>query len=70
MNRLASAQVTSRRVVSTVGVQTGDGWHQAIWQDWRGDWWWGPCVPIDELVALGGPSSSIRSTNCRSERIE
>jgi hypothetical protein len=23
----------------------GKGWHQALWRDWRGDWWWGPCVP-------------------------
>jgi hypothetical protein len=23
----------------------GEGWHQALWRDWRGDWWWGPCVP-------------------------
>jgi hypothetical protein len=23
----------------------GDGWHQALWRDWRGDWWWGRCVP-------------------------
>jgi len=23
----------------------GDGWHQALWRDWRGEWWWGPCVP-------------------------
>jgi hypothetical protein len=23
----------------------GDGWHQALWLDWRGEWWWGPCVP-------------------------
>jgi hypothetical protein len=23
----------------------GDSWHQALWRDWRGDWWWGPCVP-------------------------
>ena len=22
----------------------GNGWHQALWRDWRGDWWWGPCV--------------------------
>ena len=22
----------------------GEGWHQALWRDWRGDWWWGPCV--------------------------
>jgi hypothetical protein len=22
----------------------GDGWHQALRRDWRGDWWWGPCV--------------------------
>ena len=22
------------------------GWHQSLWRDWRGDWWWGPCVPI------------------------
>ena len=21
-----------------------DGWHQALRRDWRGDWWWGPCV--------------------------
>ena len=24
----------------------GDGWHRSLWRDWRGDWWWGPCVPI------------------------
>jgi len=23
----------------------GDGWHQTLWRDWNGDWWWGPCVP-------------------------
>lgn len=23
----------------------GDGRHQALWRDWRGEWWWGPCVP-------------------------
>jgi hypothetical protein len=23
----------------------GEGWHQALSRDWRGDWWWGPCVP-------------------------
>ena len=23
----------------------GNDWHQALWRDWRGDWWWGPCVP-------------------------
>jgi hypothetical protein len=23
----------------------GAGWHQALRRDWRGDWWWGPCVP-------------------------
>src|SRR5215469_7430123 len=23
----------------------GDGWRQALWRDWSGDWWWGPCVP-------------------------
>jgi hypothetical protein len=23
----------------------GDGWHQALWRDWRDEWWWGPCVP-------------------------
>ena len=22
----------------------GNGWHQALWRDWRGDRWWGPCV--------------------------
>jgi hypothetical protein len=22
-----------------------NGWHQALRRDWRGDWWWGPCVP-------------------------
>jgi hypothetical protein len=30
----------------SLGAQVcGDGWHQALWRDWRGDWWWGPCVP-------------------------
>ena len=29
-----------------VGDQTcGQGRHQALRRDWRGDWWWGPCVP-------------------------
>jgi hypothetical protein len=23
----------------------GEGRHQALWRDWHGDWWWGPCVP-------------------------
>jgi hypothetical protein len=23
----------------------GYGFHQALWRDWRGEWWWGPCVP-------------------------
>ena len=23
----------------------GGGWHQALWLDWRDEWWWGPCVP-------------------------
>jgi hypothetical protein len=23
----------------------GEGRHQALWRDWRGDWWWGACVP-------------------------
>jgi hypothetical protein len=23
----------------------GEGRHQALWRDWCGDWWWGPCVP-------------------------
>jgi hypothetical protein len=23
----------------------GHGRHQALLRDWRGDWWWGPCVP-------------------------
>lgn len=27
------------------GQVCGDGWHQALWRDWHGDWWWGPCVP-------------------------
>jgi hypothetical protein len=22
----------------------GGGRHQTLWRDWRGDWWWGPCV--------------------------
>ena len=22
----------------------GEGWRRALWRDWRGDWWWGPCV--------------------------
>jgi hypothetical protein len=32
------------------GLAVGDrkcdeGWHQALRRDWRGDWWWGLCVP-------------------------
>jgi hypothetical protein len=23
----------------------GADWHQRLRRDWRGDWWWGPCVP-------------------------
>jgi hypothetical protein len=23
----------------------GEGRHQALRRDWKGDWWWGPCVP-------------------------
>ena len=23
----------------------GQGSHRSFWRDWRGDWWWGPCVP-------------------------
>ena len=23
----------------------GHGLHQSLRRDWRGDWWWGPCVP-------------------------
>jgi hypothetical protein len=23
----------------------GNGWHQTLRRDWRGDWWLGPCVP-------------------------
>jgi hypothetical protein len=35
---------------ATVTFDLGDqaceeGWHQALRRDWRGDWWWGPCVP-------------------------
>ena len=22
----------------------GEGWRQALWRDWHGDWWLGPCV--------------------------
>ena len=22
----------------------GEGRRQALWRDWRGDWWWGACV--------------------------
>ena len=29
----------------TLGDQgCGEGWYQALWRDWRGDWLWGPCV--------------------------
>ena len=32
-------------VVFGLGDQKcGEGWHQALWLDWRGEWWWGPCV--------------------------
>ena len=23
----------------------GDGSHRSLRRDWRGDWWWGPCIP-------------------------
>jgi len=23
----------------------GEGFHQALRRDWRGEWLWGPCVP-------------------------
>jgi len=26
------------------------GRHQALRRDWRGDWWWGPCVPNFVLI--------------------
>jgi len=26
------------------GRACGLGWHQALWRDRSGDWWWGPCV--------------------------
>jgi hypothetical protein len=22
-----------------------EGWHQRLTRDWRGEWWWGLCVP-------------------------
>jgi hypothetical protein len=22
-----------------------EGWHQPLMRDWRGEWWWGLCVP-------------------------
>ena len=33
----------------TLSLRLGDqacgyGRRQALWRDWRGDWWWGPCV--------------------------
>jgi hypothetical protein len=36
----------SALVSLSLGDQScGEGWHQALWRDWRGEWWWGPCVP-------------------------
>jgi hypothetical protein len=30
----------------TLGDQAcEEGWHQALRRDWRGGWWWGPCMP-------------------------
>jgi hypothetical protein len=35
----------SARLSFELGDQVcGYGSHQALWRDWRGDWWWGPCV--------------------------
>jgi len=28
----------------------GDGRHQALRRDWAGEWWWGPCVPNNDLA--------------------
>ena len=39
-----------RPLVPALSFSLGDqscgyGWHQALRRDWRGDWWWGACVP-------------------------
>jgi hypothetical protein len=38
-----------------VGDQAcGQGLHQSLRRDWRGDWWWGPCVQIGtDLTSTG-----------------
>ena len=28
----------------------GKGWHQALWRDWRGEWWWGLAFRIGEIA--------------------
>jgi hypothetical protein len=39
-------QLLGPPVTFGLGDQTcGEGWHRALRRDWRGDWWWGPCVP-------------------------
>jgi hypothetical protein len=43
-------QETWRPLAAVLSFSLGDqaceeGWHQALWRDWRGDWWWEPCVP-------------------------
>jgi hypothetical protein len=36
----------SRSLSLNLGDQgCGEGFHEARWRDWRGEWWWGPCVP-------------------------
>jgi len=33
----------------------GHGSQPSLRRDWRGDWWWGPCVQIGTGFTLTGP---------------
>jgi hypothetical protein len=40
-----SVQLGAARSFELGDQACGVGRHQALRRDWRGDWWWGPCVP-------------------------
>ena len=33
------------RALTTGDRKCDEGWHQPLMRDWRGEWWWGLCVP-------------------------
>ena len=38
-------QLGAARSFEPGDLACGVGRHQALRRDWRGDWWWGTCVP-------------------------